>query len=657
MAAAKYKYDENLSETAIKKLSSINYAVAVKDVATETNRYVTSDYDLVLGSDYAPVYDLKFNVNDTKVADIRNRFHTAENNTYVVDENKDLLYDYAWNVNADNKIVEKDGAKTHVDAGAGYYETNIGGKKQKVYYGGEKDQRNYNPFFSAKVGEPFTVSLDYNDDEIMSGIYGFYVVYDAYRAVESAPSEIEAWKSFLAGDGISGLNTITTDKKIELTINNKAANGDILGFRVYAVNYDGSLVDPDGKAFYVAVGEIKENILSTTWTPTYDATKTKINMTSEPVALTEDILKLLADNDYHIDSNLTFDVENNPIVKIDNSNVQGEFGFELLDKDGKVVMNRYGNYTSGKSAKDATSIQLVMTKSEAKYYKNNGTYSAFFNIMTNKGTIAKKVTLKFTKVMPAFPAIFSAKVNQFINGVHTTIPAYDNTNWTNAYDMTHAFNGLVDVEGVGAVDNNYKFVCENEDIKFNGYAFSLPQGNDENIAKAFEMIGKTYAVTVSYVYNNISSEYDEYDKYNWSVKAPADKNFKVKLDCAESLDAAWNKFNAKKEAIKFEIGYAAADATLDFGASFDIKKFGKVYNILGLTGEMVKDLHLVSDGGLTDEYFTVSYDLVLSRLVFTPVVGARVPQKDVNSTLKFTLVDFFGHEKTVTLPYVVVKKP
>lgn len=277
--------------------------------------------------------------------------------------------------------------------------------------------------------------------------------------------------------------------------------------------------------------------------------------------------------------------------------------------------------------------------------------------MTNKGTIAKKVTFKFTKVMPAFPAIFSAKVNQVINGVHTTIPAYDNTNWTNAYDMTQSFNGLVDVEGVGATDNNYKFVCENEDIKFNGYAFSLPQGTEENIEKAYELIGGTYAVTVSYVYNEISSEYDEYNKYNWSVKAPADKNFKVKLDCAESLDAVWNKFNAKKEAIKFEINYAATDVALNFGASFDIKKFGAVYNVLGLTGETVKDLHLVSDGGLTDEYFTVSYDLVLSRLVFTPVVGARIPQKDVNSTLKFTLVDFFGHEKEVSLPYVVVKKP
>ena len=31
--------------------------------------------------------------------------------------------------------------------------------------------------------------------------------------------------------------------------------GDVIGFRVYAVNYDGTLTDPDGRAFYLAVGD------------------------------------------------------------------------------------------------------------------------------------------------------------------------------------------------------------------------------------------------------------------------------------------------------------------------------------------------------------------------------------------------------------------
>ena len=41
----------------------------------------------------------------------------------------------------------------------------------------------------------------------------------------------------------------------EITINGDNIIDDIIGFRVYAVNYDGTLVDPDGKAFYVKLGK------------------------------------------------------------------------------------------------------------------------------------------------------------------------------------------------------------------------------------------------------------------------------------------------------------------------------------------------------------------------------------------------------------------
>jgi hypothetical protein len=36
-------------------------------------------------------------------------------------------------------------------------------------------------------------------------------------------------------------------------VNSPKADGDVIGFRVFAVNCDGSLVDPDGRAFYVLV--------------------------------------------------------------------------------------------------------------------------------------------------------------------------------------------------------------------------------------------------------------------------------------------------------------------------------------------------------------------------------------------------------------------
>ena len=113
------------------------------------------------------------------------------------------------------------------------------------------------------------------DNVAMSGIYGFYVVYDERRAVESAPSEINAWNSYV--ENIDGLNTITTSKSLTLKINDAKAEGDILGFRVYAINQNGVLVDPDGKAFYVAVGDFEMIETATTYVPTYDAVTNSTN--------------------------------------------------------------------------------------------------------------------------------------------------------------------------------------------------------------------------------------------------------------------------------------------------------------------------------------------------------------------------------------------
>lgn len=83
----------------------------------------------------------------------------------------------------------------------------------------------------------------------------WYITYDfQYNAVESSPSEWEAWKSYK--DGITGIYEMTAaTQPINLCINKETAYNDVIGFRIWAVNYDGSLADPDGRAFYVKVGD------------------------------------------------------------------------------------------------------------------------------------------------------------------------------------------------------------------------------------------------------------------------------------------------------------------------------------------------------------------------------------------------------------------
>lgn len=59
---------------------------------------------LFLGSDYEPQYQLTFKVNDKNVSALRNRFQQAEDQTYVADANKKLLYDYKWNVDNGERV-------------------------------------------------------------------------------------------------------------------------------------------------------------------------------------------------------------------------------------------------------------------------------------------------------------------------------------------------------------------------------------------------------------------------------------------------------------------------------------------------------------------------------------------------------------------------
>ena len=108
-------------------------------------------------------------------------------------------------------------------------------------------------------------------------IRGFFVTMDQHFAIESDNSEMNAWPLYITkniakypyGNGKVKTNeqamldmfeqAITLQKGNKGTIWVKNArnlnDGDVIGFRVHAVNLDGTLTDPDGRAFYVKVGK------------------------------------------------------------------------------------------------------------------------------------------------------------------------------------------------------------------------------------------------------------------------------------------------------------------------------------------------------------------------------------------------------------------
>ena len=649
-AASKYDYKEGMEVEKMKELKDILYAVAVKDTPEDTERYVTSEYNLTLGNEYDYHYNLQFMVDDVPYSDIRNRYYYAEerNNdytndnqgrTWVVDEQQNLLFDKAWDLDTKGELQE-DGTNflTKVDGiDAGYTQT-IYGNKQDWYLGG--DDRNSENFFMAKPNEAFTVRLGYKNqpEADLAGIYGFYVTLDSQRAVESAPSEINAWNSY-AGK-IEGLNQITTSREITLNIKDESANGDIIGFRVYAINQDGTLVDPDGKAFYVSVGNIAQiEVTDVKYTPT------EINdQVIDEIPIPAELTQLFKQSMYYRMDDWTVDYENNPVVSKGNYTYKSGFGIAFIDENGKSTSPYYAE-------------TMKITLNDLPWmYKDGGTYSGTFNIRNEKDAVVRTVKVSFTKEMPTFPSEFSMKNNQLTNGAKEVVVNINNWNNNPVHNLGTAFNGISTADNA-IVDWNYTFTSDNDQIVFKSdwtgedrYGFYLDVDNMDEAAKLFSdknTTDKVYNVTVGYVYEGISSESDD---NNYEVDAPTDKNFKMRLVCGNGLTSEWKNYDDKKAPIHEKIVYG--DRTTRIAAADILKLKEGDTNITNLTANQIKDCHLAT-GGVNDEYFTVEFDATTQEFVFKTVLSNNPPVSDIKGAeLKFTLVDVFGHENPESYKYI-----
>ena len=156
----------------------------------------------------------------------------------------------------------------------------------------------------AKVGEKIYIDFNKTYGTQTMPIKGFFVVLDGKNAeLTSAPSEINAWNSYvyenvgkvdsdaklLTINGVKQYSTFQEGNSGYITIKDLygEATGDEIGFRVYAVNLDGTLVDPDGIAFYVTVGQSASDINigantvtvvdNATYTPAYNFNKGTLN--------------------------------------------------------------------------------------------------------------------------------------------------------------------------------------------------------------------------------------------------------------------------------------------------------------------------------------------------------------------------------------------
>jgi hypothetical protein len=382
------------------------YAVAINNTAaTDESRYVISSYDVSFGyTEYVPANHFTFNVNNKEgahsVNTIKNRYvgtgwTWSGQPVAIIGENgtdHSANFELEW-LPTNPKNYPAPTPEPIKDKKGANYQDNSNLWNNVPTGLAMNDARYFNQMLVAGVGETITIDeveayTEYGDEVAIDYMY---VVLDKNNAIESAPSEINAWESYK----IEGLNqNVPVAKGLSITITDKRANGDVIGFRVFAVNRDGSLVDPDGRAFYVLVTDqaTDANLVGSVTATVQGATDKSTDMATE---------KLWDNNLWY---ELTIDPATNPKVVVGGAAQPASLDFFQFNWDKTYV----GNYT-GTSAYipqgdlKSSFKKLTITPTNIENLIDGATYIfKLTSYQTIAGTaVPRKITtIALTKVMP-----------------------------------------------------------------------------------------------------------------------------------------------------------------------------------------------------------------------------------------------------------------
>ena len=625
--------------------NTILYAVAVKNTETQKDaqdRYVVSTYDVKPSyEDFVAKKDFTFNVNEKPVNQIHNRWTGSA----ILGENgNDRSYsnpELAWNSNGPATAPVTSGDNKNVQNASG-------------------DEVRYNKsLLQVEVGKKFTISdvtaLTESNDATNAADY-YYVVLDKKNAIESGVSEINAWNSY----DIPGLNkTVKAGEKLDLTIKSASANGDIIGFRVYAVNRDGKLLDPDGKAFYVIVGDaITGNILG--------------NLDAYKGVTDKKEFKAVAGVDYN---GWVIDVEasKDALPFLNNGDVPS-FSPVYYKEDGKTTTSTLSeaayiafNVTNQQYIKDGATVVL---KNVAYKYNNGHSYEV--------GT----VRASYTKVLPAaFPSDITFRPKQETTDGSGNFKAYMKPVSDYIVAAAAKTKGTVDLDNIFYnLDTNVSFTVKDA-AKHGDKIVDVTSDPDHvlTINKDFIDSKTAHAITASYNFGLISCQYNAETK-NWETKnwiKTSEKNMNVTFACWESANSyAWIKATADikvgdvviftKNATQPQLKWTAAGTSVTVGGeyiktanSYNNDYFGGMLNAVIGTKKFLQvvpgSAHLYY-GAQEDPYFKVTVD-ANGDASFTQnnVQAENAPVADHVETLKFKVRDAFWHERTISLDVKILR--
>ena len=681
---------QKFEEATISQNSYVQFAVAVKNTtseAKESPRRVISAYSVdVKGSSYEPANNnILVQGNDDvwkEIRSIRNRFGNWTNNNVEkfgawsseTGEHVSGVNELEWAgktpYTAEEAANHTQLAKNNTEIRAWNHPLPVTvGKKINIALGAMLGSNNTPFYYNTETGRGYAVK-------------GFYVTLDKDFAIESAPSELNAWAKY-SYENVGVTNSKGTITKAAhmfygnegyITINSledTEVKGDIIGFRVFAVNFDGTLVDPDGRAFYVKVGDAKDQQTVAEANATITATasgsqyfKRNGNESNFFANITTDAFNVgaIQISDWTVDyTNNPGDLGNDPIKDLTYGN---DFYVKYYNNKGKEV-----SITSGEVA----SAKVFLLRPQR--FVDGGTYTIKATLSDNVHEL-RDVTLKFTKVMPTAKDI---KALKYVDEKLVANNLFSNVAWTSSniykFYQNPANDGSIYEKVVsremsdyvsGLVDEHYTLWFESLNVKQSKIAYDYSYSVDRK-----NIDGKEHAISYAYDFGPISlthsyvtgewlapSEYvinaesnlkmlfntwlnketwawmkDYTPTLTWNAGVPV-RNQKVSAANIIGANSLLGRFNDKSLNALFDAGYTQI-----------AEKNGKPYvSFSNPAFDVTVDVeHNTSLGGANNITF-----------VFNQTTKTTVP--DTSGTLTIGVEDCFGQVKVITLGNIKIDR-
>lgn len=661
---------------------SVLYSVAVKNTYNNTSdkaednktRRVTSEYAVDLNT-YKAQHVWDFSVNGISVANIHNRWSETEagNSTLGIPE-------YVWKNEAATTVITENADPDKINAV----------NRPAGWTNAAKDNRQPSTILAVEKGK--NITIDFTNTNIAKNVKGFYVTLDEKFAQESAPSELNAWNSYTYENvGYKGKPAkLFTGNKGTIKIQDMGnVKGDVIGFRVYAVNYDGTLTDPDGRAFYVAVGDVKTDVTIPTTNLSYNLQNRKFM--SEPVDVENIISGLDFDAKDYAWTVAEKDADNKKPTGVDAIYVLADVSTtsELSNEVKKVIfiLSNPGQFIDGETYK----VQATLTK----------------QISSATATVST-VTASFKKVMPTEAPKFAYRDGFGKDAKGNDINKYIVPN-DGDYKINGIKNGYYDLRNILVINNNkstwngqdlfdtnndwlgeFKFYVadgtwknstqleEAEAVRSGYHLYVRNYGGNlvDNetvrtitgkfsywgISKHLNQTGTSYVANDVYVVKSESSEKLTYcswtktfnvltgDKSTWvtgtnnTVTWTADKSESTTLDLA-------NLGTEIKDAELLPVALTGVDAK-KFSTYMTAGVLAPVYN-----NEDNVYVWTTSKGGSQyNPYFTAEFSNDRTKIILKQNNQGSIPSSVTSGEIHFTVKDCFGNKKNITLPFVIKKK-